>query len=149
MAMKIASGTLVLVVDGAKLLLLRNEGSAASPDLKVLEHRVIDNPPNREQRADAPGLSYSSAGPLRSTYQEADIHQQREDRFAVEAAGALADLAGREDGGIIVIAPPSTLSTLRRHYDRATQGRLLAEMDKDLTGHPVAHIAELVAAWEP
>ena len=112
-------------------------------------HRTIDNPANREQRTDAPGVSYSSAGPERSTYEEADLHRQKEDRFAVEAAGALAELAVKEDGDIIVVAPPSTLSTLRHHYDRATQDKLVAEIDKNLAGHPTSHIAELVGAWTP
>jgi protein required for attachment to host cells len=147
--MKISSGTILLIVDGAKMLLLKNEGSAACPDLKVLVHRTIDNPANREQRTDAPGVGYSSAGPERSTYEEADLHQQKEDRFAVEAASALAELAVREDGHIVVVAPPSTLSTLRHHYDRATQDKLVAEIDKDLTGHSTSHIAELVGAWTP
>ena len=147
--MKIASGTILLIVDGAKMLLLKNEGSAVCPELKVLVHRTIDNPANREQRTDAPGVSYSSAGPERSTYEEADLHQQKEDRFAVEAAGALAELAVKEDGDIIVVAPPSTLSTLRYHYDRATQDKLVAEIDKNLAGHPTSHIAELVGAWTP
>lgn len=147
--MKIASGTILLIVDGAKMLLLKNEGGAACPELKVLVHRTIDNPANREQRTDAPGLGYSSAGPKRSTYEEVDLHRQKEDRFAVEAAGALAELAAREDGDIIVVAPPSTLSTLRHHYDRATQEKLIVEIDKDLTGHPMSHIRELIEAWAP
>lgn len=143
--MKMKTGTIVLVTDGAKMLLLRNEGDAVYPELTVVAHRELVNPPNREQMSDAPGLSFSSMGTGRSAYQEADPHQEREDRFAAESAAALAAAVGENDGDVIVVAPPATLSVLRRHYDRATRARLRAEIDKDLTGHPVSEITRLIS----
>lgn len=139
----------MLVADGARMLLLRNAGDATYPELDVIVHRSIDNPPNREQMSDAPGLSFSSMGQGRSAYQEADPHQEIEDRFAAESAAALAKAVAENDGDVIVVAPPDTLGVLRRHYDRATQERLLAEIDKDLTGHPVPEITRLISAREP
>ncbi len=144
--MKIAAGTIVLVADGAKMLLLRNDGDAVYPQLDVIGHRTIDNPPNREQMSDAPGLSFSSVGTGRSAYQEGDPHQEREDRFAVEAATALAKAVGESDGDVIVVAPPDTLGVLRRHYDGVTEARLITEIDKDLTDHPVPEITRLLMA---
>lgn len=144
--MKIAAGTIVLVADGAKMLLLRNDGDAIYPELDVIAHRTIDNPPNREQMSDAPGLSFSSMGTGRSAYQEADAHQAREDRFAVETAAALTEAVGKNEGDVIVVAPPDTLSVLRRYYDRVTGARLVTEIDKDLTGHPVPEITRLLMA---
>ena len=144
--MKIASGTIVLVADGAKMLLLRNNGEAFHPEFDVIAHRTIDNPPNREQMSDAPGLSFSSAGTGRSAYQESDPHQAREDGFAAGAAVALAEAVGKSEGNVIVVAPPDTLSVLRRHYDRVTRDRLITEIDKDLTGHPIPEITRLLMA---
>lgn len=144
--MRIATGTLVLVADGSKMLLLRNDGDAVYPELNVIEHRTIGNPPNREQMSDAPGISFSSMGTERDTYEEADPHQQREDRFAAEAAAALSKTVKVNEGDVIVVAPPDTLGVLRRHYDGATTARLIVEIDKDLTGHPVPEITRLLMA---
>ena len=143
--MILAGGTLVLVADGAKLLLLRNEGDANRPELKVLVHRTIDNPPNREQISDAPGVTFSSGGPGHSTHDQGDPHQAREDDFAQEAAAVLAT---HHDGRILVIAPPRFLGAMRPHYSAAVEKRLLAEVDKDLTKHPVEHIADLIIAMD-
>lgn len=144
--MKIGAGTIVLVADGAKMLLLRNIGDAVYPELDVIAHRTIDNPPNREQMSDAPGLSFSSMGTGRSTYQEGNPHQEKEDRFAAEAAAALTKAVKEDEGDVIVVAPPNTLGVLRHHYDRVTTQRLITEIDKDLAGHPVPEITRLILA---
>lgn len=146
--MKLTAGMIVLVTDGAKMLLLKNNGDAIDPELAVMAHRTIDNPPNRDQMSDAPGLTFSSMGHRRSTYGEADPHQQAEDHFTAASAAALAQAVQDQDGKVVVVAPPATLSVLRRHYDRATQDRLVAEIEKDMTGHPVADITRLVSEWE-
>ena len=47
---------------------------------------------------------------------------------------------------IVVIAPPQTLGELRAHYGAEMKKRLLAEIDRDLTKHPLADIETQVAA---
>lgn len=145
--MKIAYGTILLVTDGSKMLVMRNEGDALYPELSVIKHREIDNPPNRQQLTDAPGVSVSSVGSIRNSYQQADTHQLRENHFAVEAAAALAEAAAGHDVDIIVIAPPATLHVLRDHYTPAVEKRLIAEVDKDLVKHPSAEIVRLLTDW--
>lgn len=144
--MKLKNGTIAMVVDGSRMLLLRNDGDAVTPDLKVIEHRAFDNPANRDLLSDAPGVGSIGMGPGHSTYGEADPHQQNEDRFAADAAKALAEAAANSEGDLIVVAPPETLGVLRRHYDRTVKARLLAEIAKDLTKHPVPEITRLIAA---
>ncbi|EQB02186.1 Host attachment protein [Sphingobium baderi LL03] len=146
--MILKAGTIVLVTDGAKMLLLKNKGDAAFPDLAVIASRTLDNPPNREQMSDAPGLSFSSMGHRRSTYGEPDPHQQAENLFAANSAAALAQAARENESELVVVAPPATLSILRQHYARETQERLAAEIAKDLTGHSVPHITKILSAWE-
>ncbi len=146
--MKIKEGTLVLVVDGAKMLILCNRGGAFSPDLKTVTHREIDNPPSRDQLADAPGVGFSSMGTGRTAYETGDPHQAREDLFAAEAVAALAQAAAIQEGDIIVVAPPRTLGVLRAHYSQTIKDRLIEEIDKDLTGHPVAEISRLLGSIE-
>ena len=53
--MKIASDAWILVADGEKYLVLRNEGSPAAPHLQVIRESEAENPPTREQGSDRPG----------------------------------------------------------------------------------------------
>ncbi|MGN6270834.1 MAG: host attachment family protein [Sphingomonas sp.] len=131
----------VVVADGRKMLFFRNEGDAAYPNLIVERVREQDNPPDREQSTDAPGSAFSSNGSGRSSYDETDFHQLEEDRFAAETAERLKKRALANDfEKLIVIAPPRTLGELRKHYHKEVLGRLIGELDKDLTGHPVKEI---------
>jgi protein required for attachment to host cells len=146
--MKLDNGTIVLVVDGSRMLLLRNRGDEAYPDLAVLEHRAFRNPPNRELMTDAPGVGFSTGHPGRATFEEGDPHSVNAQRFVAAAADALAQAAHAQAGDLVVVAPPETLGTLRRHYDRAVHGRIVAEIAKDFTKHPVAEIARLIVDHE-
>ncbi len=142
--MNIRHNALILVADGQKYLLLRNHGDFRAPDLKVMTHSERAGAATRDLGADRPGRSYASVGNARSSVDMPDLQQQAEDRFAADAAAVLADHAGNE-GDIIVVAPPRALAELRRHYTPAVQARLTAEVDKDLTGHPVPDIAAILS----
>jgi protein required for attachment to host cells len=131
----------VVVADGRKMLFFRNEGDAAWPNLVVERVREQDNPPDREQSSDAPGSAFSSNGSRRSAYEETDFHQLEEDRFAAATAERLRKRALANDfEKLIVVAPPRTLGELRKHYHRQVSDRLIGELDKDLTRHPVPEI---------
>lgn len=146
--MQIANGTLVMVVDGAKMLLFKNDGDAKFPVLSTLAHEQIDNPASHDQGTDTPGRSFSSTGSSRSSLGETDWHQQNEDRFAVHAADTL-DRAANGDDGIIVIAPPRMLGELRKQYGAKTSKQLLAEIPKDLAGHVTDDIVKAITAYMP
>jgi protein required for attachment to host cells len=136
----------VVVADGRKMLFFRNDGDAAYPNLVVERVREQDNPPSRDQATDAPGVAFSSNGPGRSTYEETDFHQLEEDRFAAETADRLRKRAlANNFEKLIVVAPPRTLGELRKHYHKEVSDRLIAELDKDLTGHPVKEIESALA----
>ena len=145
--MDLSHGTVVLVADGRKLLFFRNEGDGEFPKLEVERKRVEDNPPDREQGSDSPGRSFASAGTHRSAYDETDFHQLEEDRFAAEAADLLTRRALANDfERLIVVAPPRTLGELRKHYHVEVERRLVGELDKELTGHPVDQIEAIIQA---
>ena len=143
--MNIRHNALILVADGQKYLLLRNQGDFRQPALKVEAGAERKGAPTRELGSDRPGRSFSSTGNGRSAMEETDLQQQAEDRFAAEAATALADRANGSDGDIIVVAPPRTLAELRRNYTAAVKTRLAGEIDKDLTGHGVDDIAAILS----
>lgn len=145
--MRLAHDAIVMVLDGSRMLLMRNRGDPVYPDLEVIAHQQFENLPNRELRSDAPGLSYSSNYPGRNTVARGDPHHANEQRFAAAALDVLAGSLGNEGEGIVIVAPPETLGELRQHYPRAVAERIVAEIAKDLTKHPVEEITRLISEY--
>jgi len=144
---QIPNEALVLVADGRKMLFLRNKGDGALIDLRVESHREQENPAIRDQATDAPGRSISSVGSARSSMEPTDFHQLQEDRFAAEAAELLRKRALSNDfEQLIIVAPPRTLGELRKHYHKTVEARLIAEIDKDLTGMTIPTIEQNITA---
>jgi len=147
--MQIPHNAFVVVADGRKMLFLRNQGDAESPNLQVERVREQDNPATSEQGTDSPGSSFSSTGSGRSSYEQTDFHQIAEDRFAADTADLLKKRALSNDfESLIIIAPPRTLGELRKHYHKEVSDRLTGELHKDLTGHTVPQIEEALAKAE-
>jgi protein required for attachment to host cells len=144
--MRIPHATHVLVADGRKLLFFRNEGDADYPTLEIIGHAEHPNPADRDQKRDAQGQRPSSATLGQDSTDETDFHQLEEARFAAEAAEMLRKraLAG-EFETLLVVAPPKTLGELRKHYHKEVESRLLGELAKDLTAHPVDQIERIIA----
>lgn len=145
--MLISHDALVLVADGRKSLFLRNEGNAESLNLVVEDQRAQADLADRDLKSDAPGRAMSQVGGRQSTMEEPDYHQIEEDRFAAETAALLSRRAQAKDyEQLIIVAPPRTLGELRRHYDKAIEGRIVAEVDKDLVNHPIERVEAALKA---
>lgn len=164
--MQVPHNAMVVVADGRKMLLLRNEGDAQIPNLQVIKKDLHPNPKDSDQKRDAAGGASSTqtgpgapavaqggsmhaAGggaqfaPSRGSMDETDFHQLEEDRFAAETAELLKTRALHQDfESLIIVAPPKTLGELRKHYHKEVSDRLAGELDKDLTGHTVPQIEE-------
>ncbi|MCE1236839.1 MAG: host attachment family protein [Hyphomicrobiales bacterium] len=145
--MKIANGTWILVGDGRRAMVLRNDGLAESPNLHCISSRETENPRTRDQGSDAPGRAFASVGAMRSAVDTTDWHDEAEKRFAASLA---ADLnAAAHDGRyehLIVVAPPRILAELRQDLSGEARARLRAEIDKDLTRHTIADIETILLA---
>lgn len=133
--MIIPKGATVAVADGEILNLFRNDGDEGAPKLMSLPDAEIDTTNNgsggRHQS--------SSANPAES--------QQDEDSFAAGTAKVLNKrvLDGKMDH-LIIVAAPRTLGELRKHYHKALSAVLVGEIPKDLTGHSVADVENIIAA---
>lgn len=144
--MIIPHNALILVADGQKFLFLRNEGDLNQPVIKVEASGEQPGQPTHALGSDQPGRAFSSIGSMRSAMEQTDFHQIEKDQFAARTATLLAERARAGDfEKLIVVAPPRTLAELRKHYDPAVTARLLAEVDKDLTKHPVHEIAQILS----
>lgn len=145
--MRVPHNSFVLVADGKKSLFFRNDGDGDFLNL-VVEHKDIhENPKDGDQKSDAPGSVHSRVGTARSAMEEVDFHQLEEDRFAAETAALLKERALRNGfDSLIVVAPPKTLGELRKHYHKEVERRIVGEIAKDLTGHPVEEIERILSA---
>jgi protein required for attachment to host cells len=141
----LANGALILVADGRKALVLRNDGPPAAPALTVLRDLAADpNPPDRAQGTDRPGRV--AKGERRAAVEGGDFHEAAEQRFAAAAAAAFAAAAAAAPRApLAVAAAPATLAALRAALPEAVRGRVMAEIAKDLVNHPVPEIARVLA----
>jgi protein required for attachment to host cells len=154
--MQVPHDAMVLVADGRKMLLLRNEGDAEFPNLQVEKKELHPNPKDSDQKTDQSGQSSSTqsgqAGqfaPGRGTMGETDFHQLEEDRFAAETAALLNKRAlANQFESLIIVAPPKTLGELRKHYHKEVESRLVGEIGKDLTDHTVPQIEQALLRAE-
>lgn len=142
--MALPNKALVLVVDGRKLLFLRNHG-ASRIDLRTEAHEERHDAKDGAIKSDKPGSNHQSVGNSRSSTEETDYHQQAEDRFAVEAAETLWKRAQKNDfEALAIIAPPRTLGELRKHLHKEVERRVVLELAKEMTGRATADIEALI-----
>jgi protein required for attachment to host cells len=133
---------LVFIGDGRKALFLRNASNERFPNLKAERVLVDENPPTHEQGSDRPGRAFKRAGTNRRAGMEStDWHELEEHRFTRGVAEAITKLVheGKVEA-LIVAAPARTLATLRKAFHADVKSRIIAEIDKDLTKHPITEI---------
>lgn len=143
MELRIPRGTLVIVCDARKALLLRNARGATAPYLEL--ERMIEAPPNpasAAQGSDRPGRTQNVIGPT-SAMETTDWHDAAEAAFARAVADAI-PLPRLVRDGVILVAPPRMLAALRKSLGDEHRRHVLAEVDKDLTRHPVPDITRLL-----
>jgi protein required for attachment to host cells len=138
----IPHNAIVFVGDGRKALLLRNDGDEKFPNLKTEQVFAEENPPTHEQGADKPGSTFARANTTRrSSVAQTDWHQIEEHRFVERVAAALEKIVrSRAVPALVIAAPPRTLADLRRAFHADVKQRIVAEVGKDLTHHPLAEI---------
>lgn len=146
-ALRIPHNAYVLIGDGRKALLLRNEGDPQFPNLKTEQVFENENPPTREQGTDKPGRSYASVGGRRSAMEQADWHDIEEQRFAKDLASKLEILVREKTiSALVIAAPPRTLAELRKSLHDEVRKCVIAEIDKDFTNQPVYEIEKILTA---
>jgi protein required for attachment to host cells len=133
---------LILVGDGKKALFLRNEGDAKFWRLVVECIFANRNPLTHEQGANRPGRIFKEAVThRRSSMETTDWHELGKRRFARDVADAMAAWISKRDvPAIIIVAPARILAELRDKFCDAVKERVVMEIAKDLTKHPISDI---------
>lgn len=140
--LKIPHNAFVFVGDGRKALFLRNDGDEKFPNLKTETVFAEENPSSHEQGTERPGrLSKASQSGNRSAVEPTDWHDLEEHHFARKVAAALEEvIRTRKVQALVVVAPPRTLADLRDAFHADVKACIIAEINKDLTKHPVWEI---------
>jgi len=142
MDLKIPHDAFVFVGDGRKALFLRNDGDEKFPYLKNERVFVDENPPSHEQGTERPGrISKGSRTGGRSAVESTDWHELEEQHFVRTVAAAMEHLVrASKVKKLVVVAPPRTLAELRLAFHPDVKACIVAEVNNDLTKHPVDEI---------
>ena len=137
--------TRLLVCDGRKALFIRNGGPAGKPAFEVeREMHETGASHTADLGADEPGRLGNAFGP-RSSIEGTDWHQAAEDAFVRRAVDAFTALCDANDvREVVLVAPPRALATIRKIASKGLHDRVIGEIDKDLTKHPVQEIEKIV-----
>ena len=144
--MPLPHDALVLVADGRKMLFFRNEGDENQIDLRTEAHDERDDAGSAgDLAADAPGTVQQSAGYGRSTYEETDFKQQEEENWIKDAAAEINKRALANDfEALVIVAPPKSLGILRKELHKEAERRVVATINKEMSGRPIPDIEELI-----
>ncbi|MCO5073464.1 MAG: host attachment family protein [Rhizobiaceae bacterium] len=144
---RLKHGVWVIVADGEKALFLKNEGDSTYPNLNVVRELHEENPPSREQGTDQPGRMSDGPSSHRSAVEEVDWHRIAKERFADEISERLYKMAHRGDfEEVVLIAPPLVLGEMRKKLHKEVESKVIGEVAKTLTGHPVYEIEKILMA---
>ncbi|MEO0389490.1 MAG: host attachment family protein [Pseudomonadota bacterium] len=144
---KLRNGTLVVVTDSEKALFLRNLTDHADPNLEVVDTERQDNPSDGAQSANRPGRMPDTGVGQRSALDDTDWHELAKERFAKDLSDLL--YAEAHQGAfdrLVIVAAPKVLGVLREDMHQEVARKLVAEIPKTLTNHPVDEIEQIVKA---
>ncbi|WP_179379990.1 host attachment family protein [Jannaschia marina] len=142
---ELKNGTMVVVADSEKALFAINLTDGDDPNLDIVRVDEEDNPPDREQTENRRGRVQESAAPGGHAYDETDFHELQKERFASDLADKLYKMAhkGRFDS-LVLVASPQVLGVLRDEMHKEVADRVIGEIPKTLTNHPLSEIEKVV-----
>ncbi|MHA6263246.1 host attachment family protein [Arenibacterium sp. CAU 1754] len=141
---KLKNGTWIVVADSEKALLMRNVTDDEDPHFEIIGRE--DQTPANEP-ADQPGRNADTAPGAKSAMQGTDWHALARDGFAKDLSDLLYSHAhkGAFDN-LVIAAAPQLLGALRLELHSEVEKRIIAEIPKTLTNHPVRQLEALIKA---
>ena len=139
-------GTWVVVADGEKALVLVNEGDEIDMKLSLRRKDEQENPKAQDRAANRPGRFNDGPTVHRSAVQDTDWHELEKERFASDLAERLYSAAhdGKFDK-LAIVASRVVLSQLREEMHKEVVDRVILEVPKVLTNHPIDEIEKHLA----
>ncbi|MFC3614584.1 host attachment family protein [Lutimaribacter marinistellae] len=144
---EIKQGTWVVVTDSEKALFLENQTDGEDPNLDVVRIEEQENPSDREQSANRPGRMQDTGVGQRSALDDTDWHELAKERFAADLSDILYKQAHKgKFSELVLVASPQVLGELRKDMHQEVTNKIVAEVAKTLTNHPIDEIEKLVKA---
>ncbi len=136
----------LLVCDGQKALFIQNDGWPGQPIFKVVHEMHWDESQHTaDLGTDKPGRVRSMLGGPISSIEPADWHAEEEDAFVKKALQEFTKLCEKDKTReVVFVAPPKALAVIRKAASKALMERVVGQLDKDLTKHPIYEIERLV-----
>lgn len=147
--MLVPHGVHILVVDGSRMALFRNQGRDSAPKLELLSQEKDVAPRTSDMGADQPGRGFKGKGGSRTVYEQTDLHQLIEDHFAARACAKLETLLTTDGTQAILVATPRVLGLMRKALSPMLRHRVIAEIDKNYAGHSAEEVGQLLGDYEP
>lgn len=132
--MKLPANAHVAIVDGTRFVLMRNGSDASTVELTAL------GTPEVSDTNKSAGMRHQDSGTAGKEDFEEFAHAAGVAEYLNHAVltNAIRDL--------VVIADPTTLGEMRKHYHAKVTEALVGELAKTLTSHSGAEIAKSIAA---
>lgn len=137
--------SLIVAVDGTRMLVFKNIGEAFDPELKLVEEHHHPSHKTSELGTDRPGRTFQSKSPRRGTHEPTDFQQQEEDQFVITAARKIEQIGSENEAGLVLVAAPRALGLIRKNLSPATSAQLLAEIPKDFGADDAEPLARMLA----
>ena len=145
--LRLKHGMWVVVADGEKALFFRNEGDASYPNLSVVKEMRDTSLDELDDDTDQRGRFNNGPSPHKSAMEETDVQRVAKERFADDIAENLYKMAHRGDlDGVVLVAPPLVLGEMRKKLHKEVEQKVVGELPKTLTHHPVSEIEKILTA---
>ena len=139
----LAQGTWVIVADGEKALFMENITDAEDPNLVVVSVEEQDLPISKP--SDRAGRRYDRGPNQKSAVEEATWKTHAKSLFVQDLANLLnrKGLKGTYKR-LVLVASPHVLGLLRRRLHSEVLAKVVAEVDKTLTNHPLHKVEQIL-----
>lgn len=138
-------GTWVIIADGEKALVMENVTDAQDPNLVVVS---VEEPETRQPKpSDRAGRRYDR-GPKQKSAVEEDTWKSHAKSLFVQDVANLLNRKGLKGAykRLVLVASPHVLGLLRRRLHTEVLAKVVAEVDKTLTNHPLHKVERILSA---
>ncbi len=139
----LAQGTWVIIADGEKALFMENITDAEDPNLVVVSVEEPDALPAKP--SDRSGRRNDGGPNQKSAMEEASWKTHAKSLFVQDLANLLnrKGLKGAYKR-LVLVASPHVLGLLRRRLHSDVLAKVVAEVDKTLTNHPLHKVEQVL-----
>ena len=139
----LAQGTWIVIADGEKALFMENITDAEDPNLVVVSVEESDEPTGKP--SDRAGRRADTGPNQKSAVEEPKWKAHAKSLFVQDVANLL-NRKGMKGAykRLVLVASPHVLGLLRRRLHSEVLGKVVAEVDKTLTNHPLNKVEQVL-----